>query len=519
MKFEKLGQIISIHKGRKVTILGNDAPRSNAKRVLQIDDLRNDNLIKYTNDTTSVFVSENDLMIAWDGANAGTVGYGKQGYIGSTIAALKIKKPKDYATVFIGKFLQTQFEYLQKNCTGATIPHINRASLEKLLIPALKMSEQIKISLIITQIETLIGLRKDSIQILDEFLKSTFWKLFGDPIENEKGFSTKTIEQLVKNEKRAIKRGPFGGALKKEIFVPSGYLVYEQYHALNNDFSFERYYIDEKKFEELKGFEVVPGDIIISCSGVYLGKLAIVPPNAKKGIINQALLKISLDNNIISNDFFVFLFSHNSFRKKFFGDTRGSGIPNFPPIEHFKKFKFIYPPSELQEKFTNIILKTNEIKSYYLESLNELQHLFDTLSQKAFKGELDLSGINIEKEPTKIENMKEDEAVDIQNMSLDDHYKIPEEIQEQYGSIENHIFDWEFFFKKHFSGTPTKPITVESVESLHRAYNYERGVDFDYDEFCEVVFNELKKENSILKQEFNKETKQLQLILNEIKTS
>jgi type I restriction enzyme S subunit len=44
--------------------------------------------------------------------------------------------------------------------------------------------------------------------------------------------------------------------LKKEIFVPSGYLVYEQFHALNNDFSFARYFIDEAKFQELKGFEV-----------------------------------------------------------------------------------------------------------------------------------------------------------------------------------------------------------------------------------------------------------------------
>jgi type I restriction enzyme M protein len=87
-------------------------------------------------------------------------------------------------------------------------------------------------------------------------------------------------------------RGPFGGSLKKEIFKSSGYLVYEQFHAINNDFTFGRYYIDEAKFNEMKRFEVFPNDILISCSGT-MGKIAIVPDGNIKGIINQALLKLT----------------------------------------------------------------------------------------------------------------------------------------------------------------------------------------------------------------------------------
>ena len=39
------------------------------------------------------------------------------------------------------------------------------------------------------------------------------------------------------------------GALRKEIFVEEGYLVYRQYHALNNDFRWERYFIDDKNLK------------------------------------------------------------------------------------------------------------------------------------------------------------------------------------------------------------------------------------------------------------------------------
>lgn len=68
----------------------------------------------------------------------------------------------------------------------------------------------------------------------------------------------------------------------------------------------ERYFIDEKKFEELKAFEVKPKDLIISCSGVTLGRIAEIPLNAPKGIINQALLKLTLDSNKMNNTFLSF---------------------------------------------------------------------------------------------------------------------------------------------------------------------------------------------------------------------
>lgn len=274
--------------------------------------------------------------------------------------------------------------------------HINRKLLEQLKIPSLSFSNQIQIANILIKAETLIEQRKQSILLLDEFLKSSFLEMFGDPVNNEKKWETKTIEQLVKKEKYSLKRGPFGGALKKEIFVPSGYLVYEQFHALNNDFSFARYFIDENKFQELKAFEVSAGDIIISCSGVYLGKLAILPKGAKRGIINQALLKISLDEKIINNQFFIFLFSHPSFKTKFYGNIIGTGIPNFPSMADFKKFNFIYPSIELQNQFANIVSKTEALKEKYKNSLVELENLYGSLSQRAFKGELEF--LNTEEE-------------------------------------------------------------------------------------------------------------------------
>jgi type I restriction enzyme S subunit len=275
-----------------------------------------------------------------------------------------------------------------KLCTGATQKAINNSNFEKLEIPLPPLATQQKIAAILDQASAIITNNQAIVEKYDTLTQSLFLEMFGDPVKNEKGWETKTIEQLVSKNKNSIKRGPFGGALKKEIFVNEGYLVYEQYHALNNDFSMARYFIDYKKFEELKGFEVKPKDIIISCSGVYLGKLAIVPENAKKGIINQALLKVTIDESKMTNDFFVFHFSHKNFREKYFDANRGAGIPNFPPMSEFKKFPFISPPIHLQNKFAERVQNIEAQKQQAQLELAKSEALFNSLLQGAFKGEL-----------------------------------------------------------------------------------------------------------------------------------
>ena len=299
-------------------------------------------------------------------------------------SALKILKAvRDKADI---KYLYYKMQTIKFEAEQHKRYWISKYSQIEIDLPPL--ATQQRIAAILDQADAIIQNNRAIVQKYDALTQSLFLDMFGDPVKNEKGWETKTIEQLVSKNKNSIKRGPFGGALKKEIFVEEGYLVYEQYHALNNDFSMERYFIDDKKFEELKGFEVKPKDIIISCSGVYLGKLAIVPKNAKKGIINQALLKVTIDESIMTNDFFVFHFSHKNFREKYFDANRGAGIPNFPPMSDFKKFPFISPPIELQTQFAERVAMIEAQKQQAQLALAKSEELFASLLQRAFKGEL-----------------------------------------------------------------------------------------------------------------------------------
>lgn len=277
------------------------------------------------------------------------------------------------------------FYDVSKLISGTTRAKLNQSAVRKMVIPLPPIEVQKQIAKTLDVALKLLALRKKQLAELDNLIKATFYNMFGDPVLNDKGWSLKPLSQLVAKTRNSLKRGPFGGALKKEIFVNEGYLVYEQYHALNNDYSFKRYFIDQSTFNKLKEFEVKSGDILISCSGVYLGKLSIVPTGGLPGIINQALLKVTLDENEMNPIFFVNVFSNSAFRNKYIASNRGSGIPNMPPMSSMKNIDFITPSIQIQNKFAQIVTKIDEQKALVQKAIDESQYLFDSLMSQYFE--------------------------------------------------------------------------------------------------------------------------------------
>ena len=98
----------------------------------------------------------------------------------------------------------------------------------------------------------------------------------------------------------SYKKGPFGSAITKSMFVPKGngaIKVYEQKNAIQKDATLGDYYIRRDYFEsKMKGFEVFPGDIIVSCAGT-IGETYVMPDKFEQGIINQALMRMKILNH------------------------------------------------------------------------------------------------------------------------------------------------------------------------------------------------------------------------------
>ncbi len=194
------------------------------------------------------------------------------------------------------------------------------------------------------------------------------------------GWSWVKLGDVVKN----FKRGPFGSAIKKSFFVPSGYKVYEQKNAIYKSIELGDYFIDNKKFQELENFEVGPGDLIVSCSGT-IGKIYQLPNNAPKGVINQALLRIRLEVHKITIKYFLELFESRWFQKQILVETRGSAMLNIAGVKELKQIPIPLPPLPEQHR---IVEKIEELFSELdngIENLKKAKAQIKTYRQAVLK--------------------------------------------------------------------------------------------------------------------------------------
>ena len=164
------------------------------------------------------------------------------------------------------------------------------------------------------------------------------------------------------NDFGVYKKGPFGSALTKSMFVPKSdttVKVYEQKNAIQKDATLGEYYITREYFEEkMRGFEVEPGDVIVSCAGT-IGETYVMPEKIEQGIINQALMRMSLMPSVYKPYFLLFF--DVVLKKSAKEGSKGSAIKNIPPFEVLKNYLVPLPPLEEQHR---IISKVNELLPY-----------------------------------------------------------------------------------------------------------------------------------------------------------
>ena len=190
----------------------------------------------------------------------------------------------------------------------------------------------------------------------------------------------------------SYKKGPFGSALTKSMFVPKGndaVKVYEQKNAIQKSAELGEYYITREYFDsKMRGFEIFPGDIIVSCAGT-IGETYIMPEKFEQGIINQALMRMKIFEPIHIPYFLVFF--DFALKKDARSGSKGSAIKNIPPFEILKNYLVPLPPLTEQKR---IVAKIEELLPYidrYEQAWSRLEDFNDRFPDDMKKSILQLA--------------------------------------------------------------------------------------------------------------------------------
>jgi type I restriction enzyme S subunit len=323
-----------------------------------------------------VLATEGDVLIAWDGANAGTAGFGLRGYAGSTIAILR-PNPEEIHAPFLGYFLHSKFEYLQENCTGATIPHISRRSLEELQLTIPPLPEQKRIAAILAKADCLRRLRRFARDLSDTYLQSVFLEMFGDPVANPMGWEIKEVGTQIKS----IRYGTGSPPEYQKDGIPFIRATNVKKGTVQQD---DLVFISEADARSITKCRVDAGDLIIVRSGVNTGDCALIPPEFDGA---YAAYDLIVQVPYPQNYYYNFIINSDYGKSIIRPLSRRAGQPHIN-ADQVKSLRFPLPPVPLQQQFAHIVHKFERLRAQQREAERQAEHLFQTLLHRAFRGEV-----------------------------------------------------------------------------------------------------------------------------------
>lgn len=464
-----------------------------------------------------VFQEDRISLIFGTGGKA-SIHYVEEQFSTSTDCIVAYKKEdKDFNEKFVFYYLFGNIHILEQGFKGAGLKHISKKYIQNLDIPILPIKTQNKIVSLLNKADSLLQEREQSIALLDELLRAQFLEMFGDPILNPNGWERVHLKEYYFDPKKGTKCGPFGSALKKNEYTENGIPVWNMDNiSKTSEFNSKpNLFITNEKFKDLKTYETLNGDIIVSRAGT-VGKMAIVNTDFVHSIISTNLIRIRFGEKLLPQYFISLM--------KYAGNGVGrlkrgaDGAFTHMNTKILDSLEFPYPPLELQERYLSIFSTFYDKKETLTQSKIELEHLFNSLIQEAFKGEIEVSNEEVKKKDSIMSEIKkkEGEKVDITNLDLATFLGIPDEITY---TQEKWMFDlmsldefYQFLLKDNF--TKEESFTLQDIEEkLHLFFYHGGDMDFPNANWQQIIFKFLEAKPPLLKQIFEEETATVKLKL------
>lgn len=384
----KLGDIFNTTQGVQITKANtSDTAYEGGYRYLYIADFLSDKKQSFVDDNYDhKKVTSNDLVMANTGS-PGRVFKGKDGILSNNLFKISFdQKEVDRNYLYILLSSEIFQKNLQRQMKGGIQKHLGHQTIARQEIPLPPLAEQKRIAAILDKADQLRQKRQQAINLANEFLRSVFLEMFGDP--ESAGWDLVTVESLLANHKGSMRTGPFGSQLLHSEFTDSGIAVLGIDNAVKNVFKWAKpRFISEEKYQQLKKYTVYPGDVLITIMGTC-GRCAVVPDDITPAINTKHLCAITLDQSKCLPRFLHSYFLMHPAAKKYLAAKAKGAIMSGLNMGVIKELPVPAAPLALQEKYQAVCQKYDHIITNLNVALQISGDNFNSLSQKAFAGQL-----------------------------------------------------------------------------------------------------------------------------------
>ncbi|PWK19088.1 restriction endonuclease subunit S [Xanthomarina spongicola] len=275
--------------------------------------------------------------------------------------------------------------YYKKFAGGGLQINVGKKEILNNSIPLPPLNTQKKIAAILDEADKLHQLDKQLIEKYDALTQSFFLDMFGDPVANPKGWEHKPLVKIT--SKIGSGSTPRGG---KESYREEGISLIRSLNIYDNKFKYKNLaHISDEQANKLKNVIVEENDVLFNITGASICRSTIVPNDVLPARVNQ---HVSILRPLINklNPLFLnhFLISENVKNQLLGVGSGGGAIMQAITKKQLTDLEVIIPPIELQNQFAERVQAIEAQKAQAQQSLQKSEELFNSLLQKAFKGEL-----------------------------------------------------------------------------------------------------------------------------------
>ncbi len=271
-----------------------------------------------------------------------------------------------------------------KNSRGVGIYHLGRKALAEWEIPLPPIEEQRRIAAILDAADALRAKRRPALAKLDTLTQAIFIDMFGDPVNGDEY----RFDELAVAGRGTFSNGPFGSDLLTSELTEAGVPVIYIRDIREGEYKrVSTVFVTEDKAQSLSTCQVQPGDVLVAKVGDPPGTAAVYPVGAPVGIVTQDVIRIRPDHRLILPQFLAHLINSRSGEHLIRGITVAATRSRFG-LRDLKALSAKVPTLVLQERYSSRVHVVERLRSAERIHLCDLDTLFASLQQRAFRGEL-----------------------------------------------------------------------------------------------------------------------------------